>query len=326
MGWLREIKVIKILLRKKMPYNSEFKNRSLKMLLITGITGHSGKYFLNELIKNKYSGPIRCIVRETSNTDLLDKSGLNIEKVYGNLHDEWILNNAMAGVDTVVHIASIFYSVSLMKAAVKNNVRRAILVHTTGIYSRYKSASEEYKEIEQNIETIINNTQSTIGLVYLRPTMIYGYLNDRNIIVFIKMVDRLRFFPIINKGENKLQPVNGRDLGKAYYKILSKPEIMEGDYILSGEKPISMKELFELISLHLGKKTIFINVPLKLGVIMATTLKFCTLGKVDYIEKVQRMGEDRHFSHEKATNDFKYNPMSLSEGLKIEINEYLKDA
>ena len=45
-----------------------------------------------------------------------------------------------------------------------------------------------------------------------------------------------------------LQPVNGRDLGKAYFQVLIKSNIMSGDYILSGEQPITMKDLFELIS------------------------------------------------------------------------------
>ncbi|MEH7344988.1 NmrA family NAD(P)-binding protein [Bacillus sp. JJ1532] len=294
------------------------------MLLVTGITGHSGKYFLKELIKNNYEGPIRCTIRENSDTTMIDNSGLNIEKVVGDLENQEFMNDVMNGVNTVVHIASIFYSITLMKAAVKNNVKRAILVHTTGIYSKYKSASEEYKDIEKNIDKIIKESNSKIGLIYLRPTMIYGYINDRNMIVFIKMVDKLRVFPIINQGGNTLQPVNGRDLGKAYYQVLMKPNIMKGDYILSGEKSISMKDLYMLISSILNKKTIFINVPLMMGVFMANFLKICTLGKVDYIEKVQRMGEDRSFSHKTAKEDFSYNPMPLSEGLKLEIEEYIK--
>lgn len=63
------------------------------MLLVTGITGHSGRYFLQELIKNKYEGIIRCIVRETSDTWMLDNSGLKIEKAVGDLTDPvlWII-------------------------------------------------------------------------------------------------------------------------------------------------------------------------------------------------------------------------------------------
>lgn len=294
------------------------------MLLVTGITGHSGRYFLQELIKNKYDDTIRCIVREASDTSILDKCGLKIDKVVGELTDQEFVDNAMAGVDTVMHIASIFYSVNIIRAAVKRNVKRVIFVHTTGIYSKYKSASEEYQNIESTIQEIIRENNSQMNFIYLRPTMIYGHLNDRNMIVFIKMVDKFRIFPVISKGKNLLQPVNGRDLGKAYYKLLMKKEITNGDYILSGERPISMLEMYKLISTNLNKKTTFITVPLGLGVFLARCLKFCTFGKIDYIEKVQRMGEDRNFPHDAAERDFGYKPMLFSEGLKIEIDEYLR--
>lgn len=295
------------------------------MLLVTGITGHSGSYFLKELIKNNYIGEIRCVVRENSDTSLIDNSNLNISKVFGDLNDEKFMNDAMSGIDTVLHIASIFYSTTLVKTALNNNVNRVILVHTTGIYSKYKSASSEYKNIESNINSLIAREGLKINLIYLRPTMIFGNLNDKNMIVFIKMVDRLRIFPIVDKGNGLLQPVNGRDLGKAYYQVLNQDKILNGDYILSGEKPISMLEVFKIISTILNKKTIFISLPLGLGVFMARCLKIISFGKIDFIEKVQRMAENRNFSHDKANKDFEYSPMSFEEGLKLEIDEYLNN-
>ena len=293
------------------------------MLLITGITGHSGRYFLQELINNKYDGPIRCIVRSTSDTSMLDNSGLNIDKAVGELTDQEFLDKAMVGVEEIIHVASIFYSTKVIEAAVKNNIRRAIFVHTTGIYSKYKSASEEYQNIERTIKQTIENSKSDIQLIYLRPTMIYGYLNDRNMVIFIKMVDRFRILPIIANGRNLLQPVNGRDLGKAYYQVLLKKEIVDGDYILSGDKPISMIEVFELISYYLNKRTFFFSIPLCLGVFMGRLLKLITLNRVDYIERIQRMGEDRNFPHDAAKTDFMYSPMPFEDGLKMVIEEYL---
>ena len=58
------------------------------MILITGITGHSGKYFLQELIDNsneveKATESIRVTLRENSDTTLLDKCGLPIERRIG---------------------------------------------------------------------------------------------------------------------------------------------------------------------------------------------------------------------------------------------------
>lgn len=294
------------------------------MLLVTGITGHSGKYFLQELIDHKYEDKIRCIVRSSSDTSLLEKSGLMLEKAVGDLKDQEFMDTCLKDVDTVLHIGHISNSIYVIKAAVKNNLKRAIFVHTTGIYSKYKSASEGYKNIESEVRKIIKDNASSIGLTILRPTMIYGNINDKNMVIFIKMVDKLRLFPVIDHGKNLLQPVNGRDLGKAYYQVLVNPKIVNGDYILSGKKPVMMLDMFKMISNNLRKKTIFVSLPMGFGIFMARILKTVSIGKVDYIEKVQRMGEDRSYSHEDAHRDFGYDPMPLEEGLRIEVEQYLK--
>lgn len=292
------------------------------MLLVTGFTGHTGKYFLQELIDNKYEGPIRCIVRETSDTSQIDKSGLKIEKVIGDIRDEVFLDKCMKGVDTIVHIVNIRHTLRIIKAAINNKVSRAICVHTTGIYSRFKVASEEYKIIETELQNVLAGAE--IKVTILRPTMIFGDLCDHNMSRFIKMVDRFRLFPVIDQGKGLIQPVNARDLGKAYYDVLMLPvEEAKPEYNLSGEKPITMLDAFKLISGNLGRKNTFISFPLGFGVFLARCLKMVTLGKVDYVEKVQRMSEDRCFSHEEAKKDFGYTPEPFEIGIAREVREYL---
>ncbi|MDX9917729.1 MAG: NmrA family NAD(P)-binding protein [Gudongella sp.] len=293
------------------------------MLLVTGITGHSGRYFLEELINNKYEGSIRCVVRETSDTSLIDSSGLNIEKVVGDLNDEEFLKIATQDADEIVHITSIRYTLKILNAAIRNDVKKIISVHTTGIFSKFRIASDEYVMIEQEIKKALSICN--VSMTILRPTMIYGDLYDRNMSKFIKMVDRLRVFPVINHGKNLIQPVNARDLGKAYYKVLMMPaDKAKSEYILSGEKPISMIEALDLISINLGRKTTFISFPLGFGLIIARVLKGITLGKIDYVERVQRMSEDRSFSHKEATADFGYRPESFEIGIAREVKEYLE--
>lgn len=86
------------------------------------------------------------------------------------------------------------------------------------------------------------------------------------------------------------------------------PEQTSGKaYDLSGDKPIKMIEVFNLISQELGKKRTFVSVPLSVGVLVAKVLKALTLGKIDYVERVQRMGENRSYRHDDATRDFDYN-------------------
>ncbi|PIC67978.1 hypothetical protein CSV78_04080 [Sporosarcina sp. P16a] len=294
------------------------------MLLVTGITGHTGKYFLQELIKNDYKGLIRCTVRPMSDTSLLDNSGLNIDKVVGDLEDPKFIDKVMNGIQTVVHIYNIHHSPMIVRTAINNSVSRVILVHTTGVYSQFKYASKRYKEIEKEVMELNSSSDTQISITILRPSMIYGDLCDKNMSKFIKLIDKFRVIPVIDGGNSVIQPVNARDLGKAFFTVLTRPEVTGGKvYDLSGEKPIKMIDVFRLISKELNKKTIYINLPLKWGVLIARFLKVITLGKVNYTEKVQRMGEDRSYTHSNATKDFGYNPISFESGIHIEIKEYL---
>lgn len=295
------------------------------MLLVTGITRHTGRYFLQELINHKYEGPIRCIVRKTSDTSMLDNSGLNIEKVYGDLNDKEFIKEVMNGVENIMHIYNIHHSPMIVEAAIENNVKRATLVHTTGIYSNFKYDSQGYKDVEKKVFEMTADPNCPTKVTILRPTMIYGDLCDSNMSKFIKMIDRFRVMPVINGGRSLIQPVNARDLGKAFYTVLISPEKTAGkSYDLSGEKPLEMIEVFRLISDNLNKKTTFVSIPLGFGVVLAQIAKVLTLGKIDYVEKVQRMAEDRSYSHQEAKNDFNYNPMSFEKGIHIEVKQYIK--
>ncbi|MEW4225657.1 NAD-dependent epimerase/dehydratase family protein [Rossellomorea marisflavi] len=293
------------------------------MLLITGITGHTGGFFLKELIKQNYEHPIKCIVRENSNTTLLDNSPLNIQKITGDIRDVDFLNECMEGVTTVFHIVNIRHTIPILKTAINHNVDRFISVHTTGIYSNFRKASEEYIQIENKIKVLTST--SKVKVTIIRPTMIFGDLHDRNMSRFIKMIDRYKVFPVIGGGKSLIQPVNARDLGKAYFQILSlNSSQVRFEYILSGDKPITMKEAFNYIGRFLNKKTLYINVPAWLGVGGAKFAYWISLRRINYIEQVQRMTESRAFSHELAKLDFGYKPESFELGIKREVTEFIE--
>ena len=155
--------------------------------------------------------------------------------------------------------------------------------------------------------------------------MIYGNLNDRNISTFIRMVDKLRIFPVVSGAKFLLQPVWCGDLGKAYYDVLVNPETTNNkNYVLSGKEPIFLIDILKEISKQLGVKNTFVSVPYWIAYIGACCICYCSLKKMDYREKVQRLVEPRAYSHEDATNDFGYNPLTFADGVKIEIEDYKK--
>jgi nucleoside-diphosphate-sugar epimerase len=298
------------------------------MLLVTGITGHSGKYFLQELINNKtkvekITEKIRVSVRQNSNTELLDNCNLPVEKCVGDITDEEFLNKIMQGVDTLLHIAGIRYSRKIVSAAIANHVKRIILVHTTGVYSKYKAASREYKQIDSEIyETAKKNN---IALTILRPTMIYGSVNDRNVIKFIKLVDKFKIVPVVNHAKYELQPVHAKDLGRAYYDVLMNPQSTSNkDYNLSGKSPIMLIDMLKEIAMNLGVRRKYFNVPFPIAYAGAWLIYLITFTKKDFREKVQRLCESRIFSHEDASKDFGYAPVSFEDGIREEVADYLK--
>lgn len=293
------------------------------MLLVTGITGHTGSYFLKRLIEEKYKGKIRCVVRENSNTKLIQNSNLDVELVVGDINEKNFINNIMRDVDTVLHIYNIHHSPNIVQSAIDNQVKRVILIHTTAIYSKFKEASAQYLKIESDV---VELAKDKVAYTILRPSMIYGDMCDYNMSKFIKLVDKLKVFPLINSGKSLIQPVNAKDLGDAYYKVLMNPEItLNKHYDLSGDRPISVKESLEIISRKLHKETIFIPIPLGLGAFFAKLIKVFTIGKIDIVEKVLRMGEDRAYSNLSAKSDFSFTTISFEEGIEKEIREHKRE-
>jgi nucleoside-diphosphate-sugar epimerase len=290
------------------------------MILVTGITGHSGKWFVRRLINENYLGKIRCIVRIDSDTSIIDKSGLNIEKIYADLKNDKIIESAMSGVKYLIHIASISYSEKLINIAIIKKVEWAILVHTTGKYSRYKSAAEEYNRIEDKIL----KKRSKIGITILRPTMIYGSSRDRNMYKLIDYLYNHKFFPIFGNGNNLMQPVHAKDLGNAYFDVLvNKKKTFNKEYNLSGKNPIRYIDLVRLISKNINKKNVIIKVPFFISLAGAKIYNLLSTNAQISVEQVYRMQEDKDFTYDNAKIDFGYSPISFKDGIKEEVLEYM---
>lgn len=125
------------------------------MLAVTGITGHTGKFFLEELKTHHYAEPIRCLVHTAGKAACVTSSGLDTEIVEGTLDCEADIRRLLTGADTVVHIANIHYSPEILRIGRECGARRFILVHTTGMFSKFKSVSAEYREIEDQIAPML---------------------------------------------------------------------------------------------------------------------------------------------------------------------------
>lgn len=297
-------------------------------LVLTGVTGQKSGGVLIEYIAKHidtintfFSGGITVVCRETSNTSKVERLLPSALIKRGDFKNTEFMSEALLRADTVIHIAGIHWSREIVDAADENSVRRLILIHTTGIYSKYKAAGEEYRQIDEYIRGQCK--EHNIILTILRPTMIYGNVRDNNVVTFIKMVDKLPIMPVVNGARYELQPVHYKDLGQAYFNVLMKEDMTANhEYDLSGGEVIQLRDMLTVIGRSLGKKVKFISCPFPIAYIGAWIMFILTIGKKDYREKVQRLCEPRVYSHEEASVDFGYNPRSFRKGIIDEVNEY----
>jgi|TARA_Y100000817_G_scaffold109428_1_gene85628 nucleoside-diphosphate-sugar epimerase len=312
------------------------------MLLVTGGTGNSGRYFFEKLAKENYTGKIRCIVRHDSQTtiklsekrrafsknnlDFIKHSRLDVEFVYGNLLDKDFLMASLVGVKTVLHIAGIHHSKNIISIGEKIGVDWFICVHTTGIFSKYPSINENYRSIE---DKVIDNKNVTI----LRPTLIYGSGNDRKMSKLIHSISKGKFLPVVGFGKNLFQPVHAKDLANAYWSVLVSKKSLKGkQYNLAGKNKMTYKEMLYCISDNLDKRIILIFLPYTICLFFVHIYTFVhhvfkwrepypEKSLIVTVEQVKRMTEDKAFSFDAATNDFRYSPMSFKKGIRDQIND-----
>lgn len=297
-------------------------------IAITGVTGKTGMYFLEFLIKDKKyckQNEFAFITGSKKKADKLQNLPMTKIIAVGDVTDKEFLDSFFKEkhYDTLLHIAGTRLTPLLSRAAVEHGVKRLILVHTTGIYSKYKRAAQVYVEKEAELRKFIKGKGVTLTI--LRPTMIYGNLEDKNVSQFIRMVDKLRIFPVVNGARYELQPVHARDLGKAYYSVLLQPDVTANkEYTLSGGEPIMLIDMLKVMGRYLKVKNVFVSIPFWFAYLGACVFYGVSFGKMDYREKVQRLCEPRTFSYEKAAEDFGYSPMPFPEGVKEEIEMYLQ--
>ena len=288
----------------------------MKMLL-TGATGLTGGLMLQKIAVLQPGYEMSCLVRPTSNCDLINSSNLKLSYYLGDSASlsTWDTVLSQQIFTTIIHLVQLRQIPTLINSLSKfQQTPRLIIIGTTGVYSKYNQYSAEYKQAEE----VLSQYEGSYCL--LRPTMIYGSPKDKNLHKLIRFCYRYQFFPIFGQGNNLLQPIHAEDLAQAIVSVMLNPNIT-GAYDLSGGTVITLVELIALVEKILEKSVYPLPIPYALGLWSATIIEKI-LGKRSPIrrEQVLRLQEDKAYPHESATRDFDFAPRSLDTGLREEVD------
>ena len=207
-----------------------------------------------------------------------------------------------------------------MNSIKDSSIERVIFISSTSLFTHLNSKS---KQIRIEAENLIK--KSDLNWTILRPTMIYGTPDDRNMIRLIKWIDKVPFIPIFGKGNSLQQPIFVADLAWSIVEIINNKETFNKIFNLSGKQPITFLRAINIICSYIGKKPLKIYLPY---LIFAKIIRFFELLGLKFFiksEQIKRLNEDKTFSYSEAAKVFGFKPKDFSEGILSEINIYKRN-
>ncbi|HSB92630.1 MAG TPA: NAD-dependent epimerase/dehydratase family protein [Flavitalea sp.] len=249
------------------------------MVLVTGGTGFIGAYIIKELISKGYA--VRAIRRGVSLPYFIDSTVFNqVEWVEGNILDVVSLEEAMTGVDSVIHAAgkvsykpsdsALLYQVNIegtanvVNVAVAANVKRFVHISSIASIGRKADGSEvdenkEWEDNKHNTPYAVSKYQGELevwrgiaeGLsaVILNPTIVLGYGNwdNSSAAIFKRVYNEFRWYTHGVTGF-----VDVEDTARAAVLLMESSHNGER-YIINGDN-WSFHQLFNTIADGFNKK------------------------------------------------------------------------
>jgi len=288
-------------------------------IIITGGTGFTGKRVL-PLLTDK-NNTVRCLTRDKKNFKLIKNYGF--EPYICDVKDLSSLQTAFKDFDALINIISLGFgdAPNIISAIKQSSIKRALFVSTTAIETKLNAKTKVIRlDAEKRIKEL------TINWTILRPTMIFGDIDDRNIIKLIKFLKKMPFVIIPGKGTFLQQPVNVLDVANAIVKAFFADNTYYKTYNISGATPITFNELIKQTANALKIKRPIIHLPAKPIIWLFSLLEKIITKTPLKAEQILRLLEDKHFPHIEATNDFNFNPETFKETIEKEVkylNQYL---
>jgi nucleoside-diphosphate-sugar epimerase len=281
-------------------------------VFLTGGTGFTGSHVIPLLLQNGVQ--VRCLYRPTSDRSALPSS--EVEWVQGDVSDTDALSVCMHGTEVLVNIASLGFghADSIISAAKKAGIKRAIFISTTAIFTQLNAKSRKVRvAAELAIEA------SGLEYTILRPTMIYGSPRDRNMWRLIRFMRYSPIVPIFGDGKYLQQPIYVDDVAGAVLGCLKTDSTIGKCYNIAGKHPLTYNEVIDMIAREMNKRVWKLHIPSKPVVSVLGLFERLRIPFPIKAEQVLRLNENKDFRYAEAQRDFGFCPLSFEEGIRIEI-------
>lgn len=233
------------------------------MILLTGASGLIGMSLLPRLLEANRR--VRCLIREPRG---LGPLRVRVQLALGDITRVRSFDNALRGVDTVIHLAgtirdqpsatieevNALATLRLARAARDRGVGR--FVHFSALGASPISASRVMRSKAAG-ESALENVDGMARFV-ASPSLVYG--TDDTFLRHIEWLSRLPAVPVPGNGRALFRPIFADDVTEAVMRMLE-PEAEPGRYALVGPHEMSLDSVIRAALSHLGRRRALMHVP-----------------------------------------------------------------
>ncbi len=283
-------------------------------VVLAGATGFTGKRIFDLLLDRGHE--LTCYARTASRAGDLAERGARL--VEGGLEDARALAGALADHDALVSAGPLTprIATAIVEAAREARVPRIIVLGSTSIFTSLAASSKARKT---KAESTIR--ESGLDFTVLRPTMIYGTHEDRNMCRLVDFLSSHRFIPVFGTGDFLQQPVYVEDLASAAVLALENPSSVGKAYDVAGGNALSYNDVIETTARLLGKRITCVHIPLRLSLFLVRLYWRLAPRPRFHSEQVLRLNEDKVFPTDEIERDLGYAALTFAEGMGREISE-----
>ncbi len=287
------------------------------MILVTGGTGFIGRRLVARLAEG--GQPVRVLARGLRKTQLPQ----GVEMVQGNLATGQSLEEAMAGVQRVVHLVAIIRETrgqtfagvirqgtqNVVAAARAAGVRK--FVHQSAIGARDDPFFRYHKAKWDAEQAVIS---SGLKHTILRPSLVFGPGDE----FFTTLAGLVRWNPVVpiaGDGRTRFQPIWVEDVVTCLVECL-KDGVHDNEIVeIGGPEHLTYEEMIDIVKRVLGKRRLKAHIPLSLMRPMVSLMELVLPRPPVTREQLKMLAIDNITEVDALERRFGFRPQRLADGL-----------
>jgi len=287
-----------------------------KRVGVLGATSLVGQCLLPLLKQNGWK--VKAFSRRRMSSDDPDIQWTQIPKSLDVLND---VANRSEKIDFWVCVAPLWVLPDYFPMLEQYGTRRVIAFSSTSRFTKGDSTDTDEKITAFKLKDAEDRLQSwgkdkSIDWVILRPTLIYGFGQDKNISEIVRLIRRFGFFPLLGQANGLRQPVHAEDLAAACLSALEKTDIVNRAYNLSGGETITYREMINRVFAAVGRRPRLVMIPLWIFKPAVSSLRLFPRYRHWNMSMAMRMNTDMVFDHSEAMQHLNFQPRKFQPSSK----------